>query len=96
MTYPDGMQVNYSRDAAGRIIAVIESKNGVTQAVVTNITYEPFGPMTGLTYGNGLAETRSYDEDYRVTAITIPAVESWSFAHNADNDVIGVSPGRRR
>ena len=32
--------------------------NGVTSNVVTGLSYEPFGPATGWTYGNGL--TRSY------------------------------------
>lgn len=30
-------------------------------------------------------ETRTYDQDYRLTGITVPAVESWSFSYNADD-----------
>lgn len=35
----------------------------------SGITYEPFGPVTGLTYGNGLTDTRTkyqYDNDGRI------------------------------
>lgn len=93
MTYPDGMQVNYGRDAAERISGVTATVGGTGQSVASGITYEPFGPITGFTYGNGLTETRSYDQDYRLTGVTVPSIASWNYTDNADNDITAIADG---
>ena len=38
------------------------------QNIATGITYAPFGPVTGLTFGNGITGTYSFDNDYRATS----------------------------
>ena len=88
ITYPDGTQVTYSRDAVERITSVQSSSGGT---VISGINYEPFGPVTGLTYGNGLTETRGYDQDYRLTGITDPSALSWTLGYNADDDITGIT-----
>ena len=89
MTYPSGLQVSYVRDAAERVTAV----NANNSPIVSGITYEPFGPITGFSYGNGLTETRSYDQDYRLTGITVPGVLNWTFQENADDDITAITDG---
>ena len=44
-------------------------------------------------YGNGLAETRTYDQDYRQTGITIPirSIDSCTLGYNLDDDITGVT-----
>lgn len=44
-------------------------------------------------YGNGLAETRTYDQDYRLTGITIPirSIDSCTLGYNLDDDITGVT-----
>jgi RHS repeat-associated protein len=37
--------------------------------VASSITYKPFGPLAGLTFGNGLVLTQGYDQDYQLTGI---------------------------
>ena len=70
-TYPSGATVSYTRDTMGRITAVAEQPSGgANTSVASNITYEPFGPYNGLTNGNGVAEARGFDQDYRLTGIT--------------------------
>ena len=52
--------------------------------------YEPMGPVTGFTYGNGLVRTKAYDLDRRLTAINqtgASGIQSLAFAYNA-NDAI--------
>jgi RHS repeat-associated protein len=61
--------------------------NAAAVNVATAFTYEPMGPLTGFTYGNGLARTRVYDLDRRPTSIAVPGVQSLSYAYNA-NDAI--------
>ncbi len=70
IAYPSGTLVAYGRDAAGQITAVTAQAPaaGSPSNVATGITYEPFGPVTGLTYGNGITGTYGYDADYRSTS----------------------------
>lgn len=89
MTYPSGMQVSYVRDTVERITEV--DANG--SPVVSGITYRPFGPITLLTYGNGLAETRSYDQSYKLLSITATGVQDLSFHYDQDSDIVGITDG---
>ncbi len=52
---PDGEQVRYTYDAAGRLKSV--------GAYLTDIEYNPSGQPTAAVYGNGLLEQHSYDPD---------------------------------
>jgi RHS repeat-associated protein len=77
--------------ASGQLSAV-KVKIGAAAAVnvATAFTYEPMGPVTGFTYGNGLARTKTYDLDRRLTAIAetgASAIQSLAFVYNA-NDAI--------
>lgn len=36
-------------------------------------------------------KTRGYDQDYRLTVITDPNILSWTFGHNADDDITGIA-----
>ena len=87
MTYPSGLQVSYVRDTAERVTAVTANNN----TVVSGVSYAPFGPVTTLTYGNGLTESRTYDQDYRLMGITVPGVLKWTFQDNADNDITSIT-----
>ncbi len=70
ITYPSGTIVAYGRDGMGRVTSVTAQPPGagMPSNVATSITYKPFGPATGLTYGNGLTGTYNYDADYRTTS----------------------------
>lgn len=71
MVYPGGRSVDYVRDAVGRVSQVNTTQNGVTQAVITNVTYQPFGPAQTIVFGNGQADSRSYDTAGRITGYTL-------------------------
>ena len=73
LTYPDGSVADYQRDTLGRISEVGVTRLGqARQVVVTNVTYAPFGPATGWTYGNGRTLQRPVDQDYRTVAVNDP------------------------
>jgi YD repeat-containing protein len=77
MTYPSGKVITYSY-TNDRAVSVL---NGAAN-LATNITYKPFGGMSGLTYGNELAGSISYDEvrkNYRITGITAGSVLNLSY-----------------
>jgi len=90
ITYPDGMRVKYARDAADRIVKITESHHGMHNTVVSGITYEPFGPVSGMTYGNGLVENRTYNLDYEPTSIDIPGVVAWTYTEDVNGNVVSI------
>ena len=67
ITYPSGRSVSYGFDAGGRIASV--SVDGT--AVLSAVTYVPFGAASGWTWGNGEAYSRTFDLDGRVKTITM-------------------------
>ena len=54
----------------------------------------PFGPVSSFTYGNGVTDTRTYDLDYRMTAITDAGssnIQYLSYGYDADNNVTTIT-----
>src|SRR2546430_7026636 len=76
VTYPSSFAVNYTYDFANRQIAVL---SGAT-TWVSSASYLPFGPLTSLSYGNGMTKTIQYDNRYRVTDSAL-ANGSFTIAH---------------
>jgi RHS repeat-associated protein len=66
VTTPSGQIVSYGYNANHQVTSV--AVNGTT--VLSNVSYEPFGPVDGWTWGNGNAFTRSFDGDGDITGIT--------------------------
>jgi RHS repeat-associated protein len=95
ITYPSGTAVAYARDGMGRVTGVTaQPLGGPATSVLSKIVYQPFGPPNAMTYGNGVAESRSFDLDYRLTALTGTGsnkVQSLSYGYNAANDVLSIT-----
>ncbi|HEX7684703.1 MAG TPA: hypothetical protein VF446_14420 [Trinickia sp.] len=55
-TYPSGRIVTYTRDALGRVATITTQPNSSAAAtsIAASASYEPFGPLSGFTFGNGL------------------------------------------
>ncbi len=70
-TYPDGRVVSYTRDALGRIKNVTATVNGSPVTLVSQMKWRADNLLSAQTWGNGLAETRSYDYAGRLTTQTI-------------------------
>jgi RHS repeat-associated protein len=88
--YPSGSRMAYHYDAAGQVSQVDITVNGVTQALAGAIAYAPFGPITGLTYGNGLVLSQNLDTAYRLTAQTVPGVVERSYpGYDANGNRLG-------
>lgn len=71
LTYPSGRSIEYIRDSLGQITQINTTKDGVTQALVTQVAYRPFGPAQTVVFGNNQSYTRGYDTDGRVTSYTL-------------------------
>ncbi|TCV96351.1 RHS repeat-associated protein [Luteibacter rhizovicinus] len=90
MTSPGLTITQYSRDGLGRVSGVsVTPSGGAGQAVVSAISYLPFGPIAGYMLGNGQAITRSYDANYQLTDLTSPAF-SLHFARDAMGNIISL------
>jgi RHS repeat-associated protein len=94
ITHPSGNQVNYTYDADGRVSGVTATTGSGTTTLVSNVSYLPFGPVSGYTLGNGQAITRTYDANYRLTDLVSPAF-TLHVARDAMGDItaIGNSAG---
>ena len=95
MVYPSGSLVSYTRDGDGRIQGVtVTPSNGSASTAVSQVTYQPFGPISGYTLGNGQAIARTYDANYRLTDLVSPAF-TLHVARDAMGDItaIGNSAG---
>ncbi len=99
---PDGTEVQYTRNAEGRITSVsvtpaVTILGGSPTVVASNITYLPFGPVASYTLGSGQTVTRSYDANYQLTDLASPAL-NLHFARDAMGDItaignaVGASP----
>jgi RHS repeat-associated protein len=96
ITYPSGTAVVYARDSMGRITGVTAQPLGAANptTVVSGIAYQPFGPPNALTFGNTVAELRSFDLDYRLTALADAGnnpVQGLTYGYNAANDVLSIA-----
>ncbi|GLQ40764.1 RHS repeat-associated core domain-containing protein [Dyella nitratireducens] len=94
ITHPSGDQVTYSYDTDGHVSGVTATTASGTSTLVSNVTYLPFGPVSGYTLGNGQIITRTYDANYRLTDLVSPAF-TLHMARDAMGDItaIGNSPG---
>lgn len=95
IVYPSSTLVTYTRDSDGRIQSLsVTPPNGTASTVVSSVTYQPFGPVSGYTLGNGQTVSRTYDANYRLTDLTSPAF-SLHVARDAMGDItaIGDAPG---
>ena len=93
---PDGTVVQYGRDATGRINSVSAQSPGTSGMVnlVTSVAYLPFGPVASYILGNSQIITRTYDNNYRLTDVTSPAL-NLHFARDAMGNItaLGNAPG---
>ncbi len=71
MTEPNGTTVTYAYDNNQRSRSVSYQLAGQSSptTLVSAVTYNPFGPVSKITYGNGRVLSRTYDLDYVVKGI---------------------------
>jgi RHS repeat-associated protein len=71
LTTPSGQTVTYAYSANHQVTSI--AVNGTT--VLSNVSYEPFGPMDGWTWGNGTSFSRSFNGDGEITGVTSPGIQ---------------------
>jgi len=92
ITYPSNRTVTYSYDFADQVTTVTTTPpGGGSQTVASNVTHKPFGGIAGLTYGNGLARTVSYDQQYRISGIQTGVVQNLTYGFDNNGNVLSIT-----
>jgi RHS repeat-associated protein len=63
---PSGAAITYGYNTNGQVTSL--TLNGST-TILSGITYDPFGPITGWTWGNGTTASRGFDADGKITQV---------------------------
>lgn len=86
-SYSVGFSVLYARNGAGQVNQVLmQIGDGTPSAIASQIQYLPFGPLTSLTWANGLSLSRAYDQDYRLTH---QQIDTWRniYGYDANSNI---------
>ncbi|WP_187308437.1 RHS repeat-associated core domain-containing protein [Lysobacter antibioticus] len=79
ITYPSGTLVAYGANSEGNIASVTVTRPGqASQALLTGITYYPFGPAGEFVFGNGRRLRRQHNLNYQPTSIQDSGVDGLS------------------
>jgi RHS repeat-associated protein len=74
MTTPSGQLITYSY-TNGKVTGI--SVNGTV--LISNILYDPFGPVRQWTWSNGSLSVRTFDQDGKVTQIDSASLKTYSY-----------------
>ncbi|WP_099226388.1 RHS repeat-associated core domain-containing protein [Pseudomonas viridiflava] len=83
MGYPSSIGLTYVRNSAAQVTGVRLAIGSKTVTLASNISYQPFGPVSSLTWGNGVMLSRIYDQDYQLTQ---QQVGNWQTTYRYDAD----------
>jgi len=96
ITYPSGLWVGYSHDAAGNISQVqMHAPGSSTYPTVAWPAYAPFGPLGYTTFGNSVAVALNPDQDYKPTIFQVIATSgnltNQTYSYDVARNLTGVS-----
>jgi RHS repeat-associated protein len=81
---PSGQNITYGY-SQGKVTSV--TVNGNT--LLSQVLYEPFGPVSGWTWGNNTNEARVYDQDGNLT--NLEAAEGFSYSYDSAFRLTGIT-----
>jgi RHS repeat-associated protein len=90
ITYPGRRIITYIYNSLNKVTSVKETFYGVTKTLVDNITYLPFGDMTSMTQGNGIITTKSYNNRYQLTNLTIGTLKDLSYTRDNVGNITAI------
>ncbi|MFP1679759.1 RHS repeat-associated core domain-containing protein [Alloalcanivorax sp. C16-2] len=93
LVYPSGLRIDLTRDTMGRVTSVEATIDGEGSQLASQIQYQPFGGITGLTYGNGLTEVRQYDLAGRLTSRSAMPIQDLDWAYDLVGNITEIQDG---
>jgi RHS repeat-associated protein len=93
IVYPSGALVSFTYDANARVngITYQPTVTGPTSALLSQITYQPFGPVASWHNANGTTYSRTYDQDGRVSALAMPAGQNVALTYDSASRITGMT-----
>ena len=85
---PNGLQIDYTRDAIGRVTDISVTYQGNTQSLLTGRSYRADNLSTGHTLGNGLIDARLYDLQGRLTQQDITGLFTKTYQYDANGNIL--------
>jgi RHS repeat-associated protein len=98
ITYPSGRIVTIARSTVGRVTSVVMKKTSAAanENVATAVAFKPMsGLVSAMTHGNNLITTAAYDNDYRLTSLTLKngaaTVSGTTYAYADGLNITGIT-----
>ena len=91
LTYPSGRVVDFTRGPDGLVTAASTGSDSGSQILASNADYLPFGPMSALTYGNGIIYTARHDLDYRVSNMAHSTLLDVQYDYDDAENITGIN-----
>ncbi|HWM91166.1 MAG TPA: RHS repeat-associated core domain-containing protein [Thermoanaerobaculia bacterium] len=93
--YPEDIVATYTYDHADRQKSLsVTVDGGPALSLASAATYKPFGPLSSLALGNGLTETRTYDQRYQPATIQVGGLSPllhWSYTTDNVGNITAIS-----
>ncbi|MFH2049758.1 MAG: RHS repeat-associated core domain-containing protein [bacterium] len=89
--YPSGRAVSYTRDTAGRVISVESCMDAACQTLTDNIQYLSVGPLSNLTYGNGIELINTYDTLNRLSSVQADPVYHRTYSYDPLSNIVSIN-----
>lgn len=85
--YPSGRVVTHATDDNNDIVSLSSDYQSSSQAILSNMTYMPFGGLDTASLGNGLPLNHEYDQDYRLTQQQVGTAYDRTTVYNDVNNI---------
>ncbi len=90
--YPGDLTATYGYDFVNRLSTLsLERPGAPAIPLVTAASYLPGGPLTELSLGNGLTETRDFDARYFPAGIQVAGHLDWEYTTDAVGNVTAIT-----
>ena len=85
-----GLECGRPLNANGQTSSVTADVAGSPVNLATSITYLPFGPQTGMTYGSALTFSATYDQNYWPLSRAVSSLYSHAYTTDAAGNITGI------
>ncbi len=92
ITYPSGMAIHYQW-TQGKVSGIeLNTTTHPNTPLASHITYQPYGGIETLTWGNGLTLDRQYDLDGRLSTQRISSLEDLTYYYDPASNITQIAP----
>lgn len=74
----------------GKIVKVIEQKDGKSREIISNISYLPNGAVSSMTYGNGIQTSKTYDIKGALNSLNIGNLKQFSYTRDNIGNITSI------